>query len=97
MHRTKFAGPTDKIIPTPSDIIHHEEADIDLDGWVVVESQDFPNEAKYLSGTNFWFILNPINNTGFFTFRPIFNLRKHLLKANYTKNTTFSVKNIAIT
>ena len=69
MHKTSFTGPTDRSIPTPSDIIHHEEADIDLDGWVVVESQDFPNEAKYLSGTNIWFIPNPINNRFFFTFQ----------------------------
>ena len=68
MHKTTFTGPTDRIIPTPSDIIHHEEADIDLDGWVVVESQDFSNEAKYLSGTNFWLIPNPINYNSYFNF-----------------------------
>ena len=64
MHKTTFTGPTDRIIPTPSDIINHEEADIDLDGWVVVESQDFPNEAKYLSGTIF--VLFPILQLSFY-------------------------------
>ena len=51
MYKTTFSGTIDRIIPTPSDIIQRPDVhDIDLKGWVILESTDFPKEAHLLAG-----------------------------------------------
>ena len=51
MHQMTDSGSTYRIIPTPVEIIQHtEDADIKLDGWVIVDTSEFQKEVDYLAG-----------------------------------------------